>query len=508
MRGGISDGSSTSGAVCWVGPRCRLELRGKVLVAPCASLGAPHAPACLLGRARARGVGVEGGDVVDGELADVGHAGLGAVHLHVQAQLSTERAHGGQPALVVGPAAAHEELHLGGHHLVAHLAQRADDAGEGDGDVGEVGDAAADEQRAPPAVRCGGGALQHGLGVRVRLVRVGRAAVLPVVAQLVRQAQVAHSVGVDDARAAAGDEAPHAAGRVENRQLQACAGALVHVAHHALVHAHRLAKGHRELELAPLLGVLEGGGVVQLAAHVERDGRARGVDRERVELHVAEVQLLKDGKHPADEGVQLVAVLGGHAGCQGRQVHAVDGVQRVDRQALHGVPVVLHLDAARLGEQDGVAQPGGLNGEVELLAVRHKRLHDEGVHLPGAAVHLDLLAQPPLHKHLHLVVAQVQAHQVVLAALAKQHVGLHHQPLRLHPRVCLYQLGEVRVEAYLCGVRGEVNASQLAQPLLQQRLRGVLAHLLAGHRAPAAATRGSVKGGRKLQKNEGRRLAA
>lgn len=57
--------------------------------------------------------------------------------------------------------------------------------------------------------------------------------------------------------------------------------------------AHAAAKGVRELQGAPLLAGFEGRGVVQLAPHVQREGRAVCVQRERVHLHQREVQVHK-----------------------------------------------------------------------------------------------------------------------------------------------------------------------------------------------------------------------
>lgn len=50
----------------------------------------------------------------------------------------------------------------------------------------------------------------------------------------------------------------------------------------------------------------------------------------------------------------------------------------------------------------------------------------------------DLLAHAGLHKCLSLIIGEVQANQVMLAALTKQHVGLHHQlALKQHSTVQL-----------------------------------------------------------------------
>ena len=225
--------------------------------------------------------------------------------------------------------------------------------------------------------------VEEGLGVGVGLGRVGSAAVLGVVAQLLREAQVTHRVGVDDRRAAAGHHRPDAARRVQDAQLQAgawharwnlsvdglwkgcaihgsprrratpvlgvltsmpcaaanqlmstglgergeaaassqCAaswsclcpareqiegehvyaaqalgrclrtGVFVHGQDALLRGGHAAAEGQRELDGTPLLAALEGGGVVQLPAHVQREWQPRGVQREGVHLQQREVQV-------------------------------------------------------------------------------------------------------------------------------------------------------------------------------------------------------------------------
>ena len=54
--------------------------------------------------------------------------------------------------MIVGPAAAHVDLDVGLFQGVRRLPHRANDAGKRGRHVGEVGDAAADEQRARAAV--------------------------------------------------------------------------------------------------------------------------------------------------------------------------------------------------------------------------------------------------------------------------------------------------------------------------------------------------------------------
>ena len=122
---------------------------------------------------------------LDRPRADPRHRRLRAVDLHVQPRPPPERPHRPEPRLVVGPAAADEHLHLRLLDRVGGPLERADDALERRGDVGEVGDAAADDQRALLAVAgAGRGDREDLLGVLVRLGLVGRARVLGVVSEL------------------------------------------------------------------------------------------------------------------------------------------------------------------------------------------------------------------------------------------------------------------------------------------------------------------------------------
>mmetsp|Transcript_13514 Transcript_13514/g.23985 ORF Transcript_13514/g.23985 Transcript_13514/m.23985 type:complete len:333 (+) Transcript_13514:886-1884(+) len=315
----------------------------------------------------------------------------------------------------------------------------------------------------------------------VGLVGVRRAAVLAVVAQLMRQAQVANCVSVYNARSAPRHETPHTPLRVQNRQLEGGARALVHVTHGAFMHRHRLPERHWKLELSPFLRVFKRRGVIQLATHVQRDGIPDGVHGKRVELHVRKVELLKNNKHSADKGVHALAQLRRDTRSEVTYIDRVNVFESTHCHLLDMFPVVLDFHAARLAEQESVAEAGRLDGKIKFFFVRHKGLDDEGIHLTEAAIHLDFLPKPPLDKHFYLFVVQVQAHEVVLATLPEQHVRLNHQLCRLHPGVGLEKFDIVGVETHLRGVRRKFNAAKLLQMLLQKRLRGVLPYLLARH---------------------------
>jgi hypothetical protein len=112
--------------------------------------------------ARGRRCRVEGADGVDGgggfeavgrSLADAegerdagGDVVLRAEDLDLDAEGLAEEAHGLEALLVVGPAAADKDADFVELQALLVLLERADDALEGGGDVGEVGDAAADDE--------------------------------------------------------------------------------------------------------------------------------------------------------------------------------------------------------------------------------------------------------------------------------------------------------------------------------------------------------------------------
>ncbi len=95
-----------------------------------------------------------------------------------------------------------QHMHL--RFLQSHIQHNASTQGaylEGLGHIGEVGDAAADDEHAVAAVGLARGQVQHGLRVVIGLLLVGVAAVLAVVAQLGAHVQVRHCVGENHTRA-------------------------------------------------------------------------------------------------------------------------------------------------------------------------------------------------------------------------------------------------------------------------------------------------------------------
>ena len=60
-------------------------------------------------------------DPLDGQAADVGHAGLRAIHINVQLHVLAKLAHEIQASLVVGAPSAYEDFHPGSLDVVRLL---------------------------------------------------------------------------------------------------------------------------------------------------------------------------------------------------------------------------------------------------------------------------------------------------------------------------------------------------------------------------------------------------
>src|SRR5690606_64785 len=132
--------------------------------------------------------------------------------------------------------------------LRGKVAEGADDTLEGAGDVGEVGNAAADEEDLALLVH--GGAeheIEDGAGVVVRLRLGGGTRVLAVARELRGEAAGRNGIGVDDRRATTGDQSPYAARGVEDSELQRGARLGVKVRDVRLLLGELTAEGRGEL---------------------------------------------------------------------------------------------------------------------------------------------------------------------------------------------------------------------------------------------------------------------
>ena len=158
--------------------------------------------------------------LVEGHADNGGHVRLGSEDVNGQLERVAHFLHDAQALLVVGTAASHVDRDAVVDELLVEFVQRLDDALEGGRHVGEVGDAAADEQHLAVGVLLLGHQVEDGLGVLVRLLLARSARVLAVVGQLRLAAEIANRVAVDDTRAAAGHHRPYAALRVQYGQLE------------------------------------------------------------------------------------------------------------------------------------------------------------------------------------------------------------------------------------------------------------------------------------------------
>ena len=173
---------------------------------------------------------------------------VGPIDMQVQPELGTDLLDVLETLLVVWPRATHPDGDLVLVEQRCDIAEGADDALERGGYVCKVGDAPADEEHfALRVLRRAQHQVQHRLRVLVRLRLRGRAGVLAVVCEFPREPGGGDGVRVDDRRAAAGDEGPHAAGGVEDGELEGGAGLGVEVRDEGLLLGHLAAEWRGEL---------------------------------------------------------------------------------------------------------------------------------------------------------------------------------------------------------------------------------------------------------------------
>jgi len=252
--------------------------------------------------------------------------------MHVELQLLADSLDVLEPLLIIRPSATDPDLDLVLDEELGKLAEGADDALEGTGDVGEVGDAAADEKDL--AVRLDGGAeheVEDGAGVVVGL-RLGRGArVFAVVGEFVGEAGGGDGVGVDDRGAASRDQRPYAAVRVQDGEFEGGAGLGVQLGDVGFFFAQLAAEGGGELHGragvdadfavgfdaretegggatgdGPFDAAFELGGLVEFGGEVEEVDFGRstfgvGDDHEWVDLEVGELTVNVDGVKSGDE---------------------------------------------------------------------------------------------------------------------------------------------------------------------------------------------------------------
>ena len=217
--------------------------------------------------------------------------------------------------------------------------------------------------------------------------------------------------------------------RVQDRKLERSARRRVHRGDRRLGAAQLPAKGQRELEqlAAPLLRRPEGRGVVELAAHVEREGLARGrVEGERVHLHEREVEVLEDRDAARDERGHRRPRVGRQTRQQrGQGIRARAGPwrgvrRRGEMHCLDLVPVLLDLHPSGVGKGQVDARTDRLDRQIKLCVVRDKGLDDKGRQRARDVVHGELAAHALADKGLGGLDVEVEADEVFFFFFGKR----------------------------------------------------------------------------------------
>ena len=99
----------------------------------------------------------------------------------------------------------------------------------------------------------------------------------------------------------------------------------------------------------------------------------------------------------------------------------------------------------------------------------------------GSLVHCDLLVHSRSDESFCPVEVQFEANQVVLASLAKKHIGFDYQLSVSEPGICFSKFVEVCARVNVHDVQRKVNAIESLHMLLQKPLGVVLPDLLASH---------------------------
>jgi hypothetical protein len=270
---------------------------------------------------------------LEGERDDTGNVHLGAVDVHVQTELDTNRLDVLQTLLVVGAGTADPDLDLVLDEDGGDLADGADQTLEGAGHVGEVGNTTTDEENLALGVH---GSTEHKVqdsaGVLEGLGLTGGTGVLSVVSELAHETSGSNGIGVDDGGTTTSNEGPDATLGVENGKLEGSTGLGVHVGDELLLLGHLTTEGsgeiHRgasvDVDLAiggsggghaessgaagnsPLGAALELSGLVNLGCQIEEVNIGGGGvsvrdDDQGVDLEVGELAVNVDSVQASDE---------------------------------------------------------------------------------------------------------------------------------------------------------------------------------------------------------------
>jgi hypothetical protein len=331
---------------------------------------------------------------------------LGAVDVHVEAELLADVLHVLETLLVVGTGTTDPDLDLVLVQGASNFPQGADDTLEGRGNVGEVGNTTTDEQHL--ALRVLGSTeheVKHCSCVVEGLCLCGSTRVLTVVGELTGETSGGNGIGVDNGGTTTGNEGPDTTSCVQDGELEGRTSLSVHLGDVSLLLAHLTTEGSRELHWGtdidgslgllgggnwdtesscaagngPLSTALEFGSLVELGSKVKEVNLSRGLvligdDDERVDLEVTkwkvsdshawwsllysrELAVDVDSVQPRDEvNEHIVDTLGnllqkgGSNLLVGRVLLQVDG----DEKLLSLLVDITNIDTTLVGEEDPI----------------------------------------------------------------------------------------------------------------------------------------------------------
>lgn len=188
---------------------------------------------------------------------------LGAVDVHVEAELLADTLDVLETLLVVGAGTTDPDLDVVLDEERCDFPQSADDTLESRGDVGKVGNTSTDEENlALWVLRSTEHEVEDSTGVVEGLCLGGSTRVLTVVGELTGETSRGDGVGVNDGRTTTSDQGPDAAGSVEDGQLEGSTSLSVHLSNVRFLLAHLTTEGsgelHRWADIDGLLSILLG----------------------------------------------------------------------------------------------------------------------------------------------------------------------------------------------------------------------------------------------------------